>query len=87
MDRTVSFDRERYENLEDMYKDVAKLTEILVRNEYQVRFYYEDVGIYILEYADDPASYARYGTENWLLCEPEEIDMVLDYRDEKSRQK
>lgn len=87
MDRTVSFNRERYENLEDMYKDVAKLTEILVRNEYQVRFYYEDVGIYILEYADDPTSAARYGTENWLLCEPEEIDMVLDYRDEKSRQK
>jgi hypothetical protein len=87
MDRTVSFNRERYENLEDMYKDVAKLTEILVRNEYQVRFYYEDVGIYILQYADDPMSAARYGTANWLLCEPEEIDMVLDYRDEKSRQK
>lgn len=82
MDRTVSFDAKKYDTLEDMYKDVAKLTEILVRCDYQVRFYYEDCGIYILEYADDPMSAARYGTANWLLCEPEEIEMIQNYRDE-----
>ena len=87
MDRTISFDSEKYEKLEDMYKDVAKLTEILVRCDYQVRFYYDDVGIYILEYADDPMSAARYGTATWLLCNPEEFDLVLDYRDEKSQHK
>lgn len=87
MDRTISFDSTKYNTLEDMYKDVAKLTEILVRCDYQVRFYYDDVGIYILEYADDPMSAARYGTASWLLCDPEEFDLVLDYRDEKSQHK
>ena len=86
MDRSISFDREKYEKLEDMYKDVAKLTEILVRCEYQVRFYYEDCGIFILEYADDPTSAARYGTANWFLCEPEEIEMIENYRDEQRHQ-
>ena len=87
MDRTISFDSTKYNTLEDMYKDVAKLTEILVRCDYQVRFYYDDVGIYILEYADDPMSAARYGTATWLLCNPEEFDLVLDYRDEKLQHK
>lgn len=87
MDRTISFDSTKYNTLEDMYKDVAKLTEILVRCDYQVRFYYDDVGIYILEYADDPTYAARYGTASWLLCDPEEFDLILDYRDEKSQHK
>ena len=45
----ITFNVERYDSEDDMFKDVAKVLQILTKNDEICTFEYEDVGIYILQ--------------------------------------
>lgn len=52
-ENSMSFDIENYEDEAELFQDVAKVMQVLVTNDYECAFRYEDTGIYVLEYAPD----------------------------------
>ena len=46
----ITFDKERYESEDEMFKDIAKVLQILVKNDEICTFEHEDCGIYILQH-------------------------------------
>ena len=46
----ITFNVERYDSEDDMFKDVARVLQILTKNDEICTFEYEDVGIYILQH-------------------------------------
>lgn len=74
----ISFDSNKYPSLGQMFKEVNIMTQILIKNDYEVLFRYEDCGIYCLEYC-----YSRsegLGTPSFEVCTPEEIELLCRYR-------
>lgn len=51
----IAFDSAKYPNHEALFADIARVMQILTDNDYICVFYYEDSGVYVLEfnYADD----------------------------------
>ena len=80
--RTISFDQSKYHSLDEMYKDVSDLTRILVTNDYEVLFRYEDCGIYVLEYCYSRD--ARLGTDCFETLTDDEQAMLQEYRFNKT---
>lgn len=46
----ITFNKENYSSEDDMFKDVAKVLQILTRNNEICTFEYEDCGIYLLQH-------------------------------------
>lgn len=46
----ITFIKENYPSEDDMFKDVAKVLQILTRNNEICTFEYEDAGIYLLQH-------------------------------------
>lgn len=74
----ISFDSDKYSTLDEMYKEVSILTQILIKNDYEVLFRYEDCGIYVLEYCH--SRFAELGTPSFEVCTLEELELLSEYR-------
>lgn len=46
----ITFSVERYKSEDEMFQDVAKMLQILTKNDEICTFEYEDVGVYILQH-------------------------------------
>lgn len=46
----ITFNIERYESEDEMFKDIAKVLQILTKNNEICTFEYEDAGIYLLQH-------------------------------------
>jgi hypothetical protein len=53
----IAFDVKKYNDFDDMMYDVRNVMCVLVKNDYEVVFRYEDAGIYILEYGHNNESF------------------------------
>lgn len=50
-EKYITFDLyEKYESEADLFNDVMKVMQILIRNGYECAFRYDDCGIYVLEF-------------------------------------
>lgn len=53
----IAFDVKKYNDFDYMMYDVRDAMRLLVKNDYEVVFRYEDAGIYILEYGHNNESF------------------------------
>ena len=64
----MSFDIRNYKNEQAMMADISTVMATLVRNDYECLFYYDDCGIYVLQYANHNRElgtpYFEYMTED-----------------------
>ena len=76
--RTIAFDKDKYPSVEEMFDDISVMTQILIKNEYEVLLRYEDCGIYVLEYCDSRDS--RLGGDRFTTVTEDEYEVLQDYR-------
>ena len=69
----IAFDSKEAKTQTEMWADIAKMLEILIRNKYICVVRYEDCGIYLLEYGNDDES---YGTPYPYWMTPEQYETV-----------
>jgi len=81
---TMVFNLANYDNnYNDMFKDLGGMLHILTKNHYDCRFYYEDCGIYVLEYNTMAHRGLGNPTLHWLTTEEEEsLDVINNYNEE-----
>lgn len=58
--RHICFDEQKYDSEAQMFKDVFKVLQILIRNEYKCSIEFEDCGIYTLRFDDKDEDIAEY---------------------------
>lgn len=46
----ITFNIDRYDSEDEMFKDIAKILQILTKNDEICTFEYEDAGIYLLQH-------------------------------------
>lgn len=73
-ENSISFCEDNYESKEKLFSDVAKISEILTRNGYQMSFRYEDAGVYTLEFNYDDI---EYGTPRIYWLDSEQVDCLF----------
>lgn len=73
----IAFDIKNYDSELNLMVEVGNVLAAFARNDYQCLFYYEDSGIYILEYARKPYT---YGGPSYMLVSENEREMVEDKR-------
>lgn len=73
----IAFNIKNYDSELNLMVEVGNVLAAFARNDYQCLFYYEDSGIYILEYANKPHT---YGGPSYMLVSEDEMEMVEDKR-------
>lgn len=72
----IAFDIKKYNGFNEMMYDVRNAMCVLINNDYEVVFRYEDAGIYILEYGHDNESFGS-PMAYWLYPEDYQDFMLL----------
>ena len=69
----IAMVRDKYKNDEEFTRVMGDVVLFLTKNDYQVLVTYEDVGVYRIEYADDPC-HTDYSTPRFMCvsCEEQE---------------
>lgn len=72
-EHSISFNIDNYKGEEDLFNDVARLMRVLIKNDYQCSFRYEDVGIYVLDYGYGNPD---FGAPMIYWLEPDQVDCL-----------
>ena len=72
-----AFNKQSYETEELFWANVANFMRICTQNDYEVKFYREDFGLYICQVTNADWS---LGGSRFMLVTPEEMEFIQDRR-------
>ena len=82
----ITFNIDRYDSEDEMFKDIAKILQILTKNDEICTFEYEDAGIYLLQHNYQEQEYGDL-YPYWVIPEDyEDYIFQKEYKEEKSKE-
>ena len=69
--QTITFDKSKYKNESEFWEIISAQLNILTKNNYECKFYYEDCDIYVLEFAHENHKFGGSSCV-WVTCEEHE---------------
>ena len=80
---TITFSIDRYDNNRDkMFQAIGKQLSLLTENEYVCKVYYDDCGVFVIEFELDQRE-TWYGAPELMWLDEDEVDAVERLREEK----
>ena len=80
-DSHIEICKGKYKSDTEFWTHVASLLDVLTKQDYNVLFRYEDVGVYVLEFAYDPRK-AEFGSDRFMKVSAEEEERLFSERNE-----
>ncbi len=82
----ITFDIDTYDkNREKMFQAIGKQLDLLTENEYVCKVYYDDVGIFVIEFELDQRE-TWLGAPELMWLEEDEVRAVERFREEKENE-
>lgn len=80
---TMAFDIDNYNNNRDkLFHAIGKQLDLLTENEYVCKVYYDDCGIFVIEYEPDQRE-EWLGVPELMWLDEDEVEAVERFREEK----
>lgn len=76
---TIVMIRSNYKSDEEFWSEIVKQLKILVDNNYEILFGYEDCGVYTIDFTHDP-QHEDLGEERFICVTPEEEEAIMGLR-------